>query len=282
MATTTDREPRTRPRIRRSRPAAQNSGLFLAIALLVVVVAVYVVLYATQERTLPGGFELTSTVNNALPLVFAALGQALIILTGGIDLSVGGLMDLTDAIAATHMHDGAGSILLWSVVILLVGAAAGLLNGLLVAYGRLQPILVTLGTLAILQGLALKVLPQPGGQVPHGLTTTLADPDHPYGLIVVAVAGAIWWVLRRTGFGAGIRYGLLEAGWLPDLVRLYLRTGLDHLGLPTILWYGAALAGLGEIAATANDDEFAANHLELLARLPYWPLTDDADGVDVL
>ncbi|GAA3121615.1 hypothetical protein JOF29_006654 [Kribbella aluminosa] len=88
--------------------------------------------------------------------------------------------------------------------------------------------------------------------------------------------------LRRTGFGAGIRYGLLEAGWLPDLVRLYLRTGLDHLGLPTVLWYGAALAGLGEIAASANDDEFAANHLELLAGLPYWPLTDGPVGVEVL
>ncbi|NUR99587.1 MAG: aminoglycoside phosphotransferase family protein [Kribbellaceae bacterium] len=83
--------------------------------------------------------------------------------------------------------------------------------------------------------------------------------------------------LRRTGFGAGIRYGLLEAGWLPDLVRLYLRTGLETLGLPTILWYGAALAGLGEIAATANDDEFAAQHLELLAGLPYWPLTDGTE-----
>ncbi|HEY3556008.1 MAG TPA: aminoglycoside phosphotransferase family protein [Kribbella sp.] len=86
--------------------------------------------------------------------------------------------------------------------------------------------------------------------------------------------------LRRTGFGAGIRYGLLEAGWLPDLVRLYLRTRLDELGLPTALWYGAALAGLGEIAATANDDEFAANHLELLAGLPHWPLADDLPGVD--
>lgn len=81
--------------------------------------------------------------------------------------------------------------------------------------------------------------------------------------------------LRRTGFGAGIRYGLLEEGWLPDLVRLYLRSGIDGLGLPSALWYGAALAGLGEIAATANDDEFAAHHLELLADLPHWPLADD-------
>jgi hypothetical protein len=81
--------------------------------------------------------------------------------------------------------------------------------------------------------------------------------------------------LRRTGFGAGIRYGLLHEGWLPDLVRLYLRTGVDALGLPSALWYDGALTGLGEIAATANDDEFAEHHLELLAGLPHRPLADD-------
>jgi len=81
--------------------------------------------------------------------------------------------------------------------------------------------------------------------------------------------------LRRDGFGNGIRYALLEAGWLPDLVRLYLRMTLAGLRLPSQLWYGAALAGLGEIAATANDDEFAEQHLGLLADLPYWPLAGD-------
>ncbi|WP_112238784.1 aminoglycoside phosphotransferase family protein [Kribbella monticola] len=74
--------------------------------------------------------------------------------------------------------------------------------------------------------------------------------------------------LRRTGFGAGISYGLLGDGWLPELVRSYLREGLATLGLPTELWYAAALTGLGEVAALANDDEFGSNHLELLAGLP--------------
>ena len=49
-------------------------------------------------------------------------------------------------------------------------AAGGLLNGLLVAFGRLQPILVTLGTLSIFQGLALRVLPSPGGHVAERYT----------------------------------------------------------------------------------------------------------------
>jgi hypothetical protein len=80
--------------------------------------------------------------------------------------------------------------------------------------------------------------------------------------------------LRRTGFGPGITYGLLGRGWLPDLVRQYLRDGLRDLGLPAELWYSAALTGLGEIAALANDDEFGGDHLTLLAGLPLRPSTD--------
>jgi ribose transport system permease protein len=183
------------------RLSAQNTGLLLAVILFAVVTGVYLALFGARQGSPPGRFELTSTVNNATPLIFAALGQALVILTGGLDLSVGGLMDLTNSVAATQMGDNPGSIAAWSVVILLIGAATGLVNGLLVAYGRLQPILVTLGTLAILQGLALKVLPQPGGTVPSGLTQALAHPDRPYGLVVVALAGLIWFVLRRTALG---------------------------------------------------------------------------------
>jgi ribose transport system permease protein len=189
---------------RRARLPAQHVGLLLAFSLLAVIVAVYLVLYGARKGHLPGDFELTSTVNNALPLVFAALGQAVVVLTGGLDLSVGGLMDLTNSVAATQMHNSVGSMTLWSVLILLIGAAAGLLNGALVAYGRLQPILVTLGTLSILQGLALKVLPQPGGTVPTGITRTLANPAQPYGLIGVALACVVWFVLRRRRLGTDI------------------------------------------------------------------------------
>ncbi len=192
------------PAVRRPRLTAQNIGLVLAATLLVAIIVVYLALFGARKGHLPGNFELTTTVNNALPLVFAALGQAVVVLTGGLDLSVGGLMDLTNSVAATQMHNSAGSMALWSVLILLIGAATGLLNGTLVAYGRLQPILVTLGTLAILQGLALKVLPQPGGTVPAGITHTLANPAQPTGLIVVAVACAIWFVLRRRRLGTDI------------------------------------------------------------------------------
>ncbi|WP_328993365.1 aminoglycoside phosphotransferase family protein [Kribbella sp. NBC_01245] len=84
--------------------------------------------------------------------------------------------------------------------------------------------------------------------------------------------------LRRIGFGPGITYGLLGDGWLPDLVRYYLRDGLVSLGLPPDLWYSAALTGLGEVAALANDDDFGSNHLDLLAGLPLWPTDHHGQG----
>ena len=182
----------------------QNSSLLLGFFLLALVIVVYLVLFARQIGNLPGNFELTATVDNAAPLAFAALGQSLIMLTGGIDLSVGGLMDLTNGVAALTLTGSAGHILLWSVITVLTGAAGGLLNGVLVAFGRLQPILVTLGTLAIYQGLALKVLPQPGGHVAGGVTAVLANPDRPTGFVVIAIGLVLWWVLRRTSLGIGI------------------------------------------------------------------------------
>jgi ribose transport system permease protein len=182
----------------------QSSPLLLAFAIFAAMLVLYLVLFAVARSSLPGDFELTTTVNNALPLAFAALGQTLVVLTGGIDLSVGGLMDLTNGVAATQMHPSAASIVLWSVIIVGTGALTGLVNGLLVAVGRLQPILVTLGTLAILQGLALKVLPQPGGSVPGGLTDVVANRGWPSGLLVTLVAVGLWLVLRRTALGTAI------------------------------------------------------------------------------
>jgi hypothetical protein len=74
--------------------------------------------------------------------------------------------------------------------------------------------------------------------------------------------------LRRLGFAPGIRYTLLDHGWMPATVRSFLREGLVRLGLSPSLWYDVALVGIAEVAATANDDEFGRSHLRLLAELP--------------
>jgi Phosphotransferase enzyme family len=73
--------------------------------------------------------------------------------------------------------------------------------------------------------------------------------------------------LRADGWGAGIRYGVSGQGWYGQLVRDFVESALARLGAPTELWRVALLAGLGEIAATADHTDFAILHRDLLLQL---------------
>ena len=189
---------------RREQLVAQNASLLVAVALLVAMIVIYVVLFAASIGSFPGTFEASSIVDHGIPLSLAAVGQTFVVLTRGIDLSVGGMMDITNSLAALHLQGGLGSEVLWTAIILLVGAAGGLLNGVLVAFGRLQPILVTLGTLSIFQGIALWVLPSPGGHVAGGYTSFFLNPSVPSALIFVVILGLAWSAFRRTRLGVNL------------------------------------------------------------------------------
>jgi ribose transport system permease protein len=182
----------------------QNAGLVLALSMLAIAILVYCAVYWLAQATLPGNFEITSTVNNTMPLVLAGMGQAFVVMSRGLDLSVGGVIDLSNALAAVQLHGNPASIVGWSALILLIGAALGLVNGLLVGVGRLQPILVTLATLSVYQGLAIRVLPQPGGSIPPAYTSALVNPNQPYALGFVVLIGLVWWAFRRSRTGVSI------------------------------------------------------------------------------
>ncbi len=77
--------------------------------------------------------------------------------------------------------------------------------------------------------------------------------------------------LRREVNGDAMRYAALGSGWYPSLVRARLGRVLRQLGLPAHLWYAVALTGIGEVAATANHEGFALDHLRVLAQLPQHP-----------
>ncbi len=182
----------------------QNVGLVLALVMLIMAVVLYCLVYWIEQGTLPGKFELTSTVNNTMSLVLCGMGQAFVVLTRGLDLSIGGTMDLANALAAVHIKDSLSSMISWSILILAIGAVLGLINGLLVAVGRLQPILVTLATLSIYQGVAIRVLPQPGGSIPPIYSSVLVNPNQPTALLYVLVVALIWYAFRRSSLGVSI------------------------------------------------------------------------------
>ncbi len=182
----------------------QNAGLVLALAMLAMAIVIYCAVYWLEQARLPGNFEITSTVDNTMPLVLTAMGQGFVVIARGLDLSVGGVIDLSNALAAVHLHDNIADMIGWSVLILLIGAALGLVNGLLVGVGRLQPILVTLATLSIYQGLAIRVLPQPGGSIPPAYTAALVNPNQPYALLYVLLVAFLWYAFRRSSIGVSI------------------------------------------------------------------------------
>ncbi len=203
MSATETRRSRPIPmQVRLSYYGAQNVPLLLSIGILIAMVLLYLILFVFRQQRLPGSFELSTTLNNSMTVGLAALGQSLVVLTGGIDLSVGGIVDVTNSVAARLMQDNPGSIVGVTMLVLLIGAGAGLLNGLLVTYGRLQPIIVTIATLAIWQGVALLVLPQPGGSIPGVVTNLLAGniAGLPASLIIFILLILFWQLLRRTPF----------------------------------------------------------------------------------
>ena len=95
-----------------------------------------------------------------------------------------------------------GEILIAILLMCLAGCAAGAFNGLAVAYLRLQPIVTTYATGFIYAGIALYVLPRPGGDVPRDLTTFYRTPlnDITVSIYVMSMLQLIWWPCQETRF----------------------------------------------------------------------------------
>ncbi|HEY3186864.1 MAG TPA: ABC transporter permease [Solirubrobacteraceae bacterium] len=148
-----------------------------------------------------------------------AVGQLLVILTAGIDLSVGSVLGLTGCIAAELLTHGVG-IVPAIVAALAAGTAIGVFNGSLVAYGKLPPFIVTLGMLGIARGVVLVLtdastvqpLPDAFGNIANG--SFLGLPNLLWLFMVVVIVASF--VLRRTVFG---RY-VYAVGSNPESARL--------------------------------------------------------------
>src|SRR5690349_8355902 len=93
----------------------------------------------------------------------------------GFDLSVGAVISLVNVLLATNMPDSGQGALLWALIGIGVGMTTGAFNGFFIAVLRLQPIVVTLATMFIVQGLTLLVLDKPGGAVSSRLSEALVN-----------------------------------------------------------------------------------------------------------
>lgn len=146
---------------------AENKNTLLAVALFLFMF----VIYASNH---PAGFTanvVQTSANKATLLAFVAMAQAIVIITAGIDLSVGMILTLANCLASWIVVGTVGETFLGVIGVLCAGALCGALNGLIVIFGRLQPIVTTIATGAMFYGVALFLRPFPGGSV----NETLAD-----------------------------------------------------------------------------------------------------------
>lgn len=180
----------------RTRPG--RSGL--SIIALVLPLALFVVLALLS----PTFFSLQNFANvnsQVTALLIVSLGQLIVAVSGGIDLSVGSVLSLTTAILVTV--DPALAI----PVAILAGSVVGVVNGLGAALFRVHPLVMTLATMTIVQGLALMLLPVPGGNVPDYLEvlatfTFLGLPAAFFWCVFFVAATSL--LLRKTRFGMRI------------------------------------------------------------------------------
>jgi ribose transport system ATP-binding protein len=239
------------------RAIAANPALFGMPVLLIVFLAATVAIHPTFDS-----FDAQSVAMAALPLACAAAAQAVVVISGGIDLSIGSVMAVANVLAASTMKDaGFGEALLLAVAILIAGAAIGAVNGLLVLVSRVPDVIVTLTTGFIWGGVALLILEKPGGGAPPeflnlGTGTLITDwLSNSLVLLIVSLA-AVWIPVRRSKTGlrtyaigsdriAAFRSGVnVELAQLVAYVLGGLFSAIGGVGLTMTTGIGSPHAGV--------------------------------------
>jgi ribose transport system permease protein len=182
---------------------AEHRGTLLALG-------VFLVLFALYAANHPAGFTsnvVNTAANKGVLLAFIAMAQALVVITAGIDLSVGMIFVLTNCLASAIVTGSPAMTALGVAGVLGTGLVCGAINGLIVIFGRLQPIVTTIATGAVYFGIALWLRPQPGGA--SDFNADLADAftgklalGVPASLVALAAVVLLVWVpYRRSTVG---------------------------------------------------------------------------------
>jgi ribose transport system permease protein len=168
----------------------------------------FVVMFAVFASKHPAGFSaniVNTAANKGALLAFVAMAQTIPVLTSGLDLSVGMVFVLSNCLASTLVTGSLLHSALGVVAVLGTGLFCGALNGAIVVFGRLQPIIATLATGAMYYGAALFLRPAPGGEINEEfadfMTGSLAG-GIPFSIILLAGVVLIFWIpYRRSVLG---------------------------------------------------------------------------------
>lgn len=224
---------------------SRNKGLHGLYAVVVVFFALYIWLFPGILSV--GGFS--KFTQNWFPLALVTMAQALLMLNGGITLAIGPLVSLGAVIAATTMASSFG-VFGGIVAVIASGFIIGGLTGAIVAYMRLPAIIVTLAGSFIIGGIALLILPRPGGFIPEWFSDFLAG-QTPAAFIILVLILFGWKLFLKTPSGLGIYaagdnpVGAYRSGVAVEKVKVL------SFALSGVL---AAIAGLFVAAQTGSGD----------------------------
>lgn len=232
--------------------AIAGNGLLVPISFFVVLI---MLLYAFQPSVLTTNQFQYVVLNSSIALAVSAAGLSLVVLVGGLDLSSAGVIALVNAFLATQLGGPPARQVLLIAAAIAIGAAVGLLNGLITVAFQLEPVVVTLGTGFVLGGLALLILPVPVGLAQDatgivGWFTGTIGPVPVTGLLLILIVTG-WISFRRSRSGAS----LMAVGGDPEAAR---HLGIDVRRTKVLAFTGAgtlyALAGITLTSQTSGGD----------------------------
>jgi ribose transport system permease protein len=189
---------------------AEQRGTLIALVLFLLMFFVYLFNHAA---IISNGFTETAVANvvetaanDGVLYALIAMAQTLVVITAGIDLSVGMICVLANCIGSYVVVGSFGTAILGALAVLAAGVLCGAINGLIVIYGRLQPIVTTIATGSVFFGAALWLRPQPGSA--DSFNTDIADAvtgrvlDVPESLVALLIVTLMVWVpFRKSALG---------------------------------------------------------------------------------
>jgi ribose transport system permease protein len=234
----------------------EHRGTLLAFAAFVVMFTIY----ASNHPVGLNANVATTAANKGVLLAIVAMAQTLVVLTSGIDLSVGMVMVLANCLASTIVVGSPLATMLGVLGVLLVGGLCGAINALIVIVGRLQPIVATIATGSVYYGAALALRPVPGGdisaplaeavtgQLPGGIPASLA--------VLLGLVVLVWLPYRRSAIGrAAYAIGSSEVAAYMSGVPIRRAKFMAYV-LSGLL---ASIAGLFVTCITYSGEASAAN-----------------------
>ena len=234
----------------------EHRGTLLALAAFLVMFAIY----ATNHPAGLNANVANTAANKGVLLAIVAMAQTLVVLTSGIDLSVGMVMVLANCLASTIVVGSPLQVVLGTIGVLATGALCGAINALIVIYGRLQPIVTTIATGAVYYGAALALRRVPGGDIDGTLGDALTGKLFgwlPASLVLLAALVLLVWVpFRRSETGRAV-YAIGSAEVAAYMSGVPIRRA--KFAAYTLSGLLASIAGLFITCVTSSGEASAAN-----------------------